>query len=63
MAAFQSRRPALERGASSIFVYCQFKQANAASLLSAHLGTTVDWKSEGNIVWLLVSDLNKEVFI
>lgn len=43
MAAFQSHDPALGGAlAVSIFLYCQFKQANAASLLLARLATTVD---------------------
>lgn len=41
MAAFYSHGPAF-RGAASIFVYCQFKQANAASLLLTHCGTMVE---------------------
>lgn len=37
-------RPSVEGGAlaASIFLYCQFKWANAASLLLARLATTVD---------------------
>lgn len=46
MAAFESHDRALEGGAlaASLFFsfYCQFKQANAASLLLAHPATTVD---------------------
>lgn len=53
MAAFHSHRPAFS-GAASIFVYCQFKQANAASLLLAHRATMVDWRSESNIVSLFI---------
>lgn len=41
MAAFHSHRPAF-RGAASIFVYCQFRQPNAASLLLAYRATVID---------------------